>query len=373
MKLAELSNPKILSALYLVGTSINVLGSPGIGKSAVVRQIPKILSDVFGETFGYREELVPSLEAPDVRGFMVPAKNADGVLASQFTYPAILPSQAYLHEHPRGVIFFDEFAQGDPLTQKGLAPMILEGAVGQYRLPPGWLRITASNRVQDRSGAAKPMMHIVNRQTTIEIENDVGGWVAWANEYRNPQTQRQLHPMAIAFARKFPKVLFSDMPNEAVAFCTPRSYVAAWDLISALTEVDEHGYMSMKVPNDAVMWSFVAGSVGNGAATQMQAFVKVANEIPEFTDILKDPLHAHVPGVERLDAAYSVMQMCLQYLDQKTLKPVWTYLQRLPRELQVTIANQIMANSRLSGHLLGSPDFTKWLSKNTALLQHANS
>lgn len=373
MKLNELVSAKTLAALYTVGTAVNIVSLPGMGKSSVTREFPRILSQIFGEEFGYHEELVPSLDAPDVRGFMVPTKLADGGVVSQYTYPAILPSREYLAAHPRGVIFFDEFAQADMLTQKSLAPMILEGAVGNYRLPPGWMRVTASNRMQDRSGVGKALMHVVNRQTTVEIEPCVDTWVNWASDYVHPVTGRKLHPLAIAFAKRFPQVLFGEMPAESKPFCTPRSFVAAWNLITTMCDVDADGYVAMTLPKDSVMWQFVAGSVGEAASAQMQAFAKVADEIPTIQEILRSPDTAKVPRESRLDAAFAVVQMCMHYLDQKNLKPVWTYLVRLPRELQVSVANQIMANAKLSGHLMGSPDFTKWLTQNTALLQQSNS
>ena len=110
MKLNELLNDKFLLGLASIGTTLDLRGYPGIGKSTVVRQIPKILSRLTGQDYGYHEELVPSIDAPDVRGFMVPTKTADGSgVVSHYTYPAILPSPEYLKAHPFGVLFLDEF------------------------------------------------------------------------------------------------------------------------------------------------------------------------------------------------------------------------------------------------------------------------
>jgi hypothetical protein len=265
-------------------------------------------------------------------------------------------------------MFIAEFEQADQLTKKAFAPLILEGRLGNTSLPPGWWRVTASNRMQDRSGVAKPMMHIVNRRRAVEIQFDIDSWLAWASKYVSPKTGLAIHPMGLAFAKQQPQHIAQDLPTDPQPFCSPRSYVSAWDLITSVCPTDANGFVDMHVPEDPILWECVQGDVGQGVAAHIRSFAKVANEIPDMKDILSKPDTCKLPAPERLDAAFTVVQMCLHYITPQNLGAIWTYVERLPRELQTSTANSIMNSDKVGGALLNSPNFAKWISKNTALV-----
>lgn len=358
--LNQLLNPTRLSALYERNTSLALIGPPGIGKSSIVRQWPKILSKVYGETFGYCEQLAPSIDAPDVRGFMVPTKDETGRPIARYTYPAVLPTPEYLEKHPRGILFVDEFNQADHLTQKGFSPLLLDKKVGDFTLPKGWWVITASNRMSDKAGVVKPLMHNINRQCWVEIEPVLGGdgqtqgWIDWAQE-------NGIHPMGIAFAKAQPGVIFSsEMPSEPRPFCTPRSFTSAMVLMQAMAGD------SMNLPNDGLTQQLVMGDIGEGAAASFFGFIKVADFLPTYEEIMKSPEKCKVPPNDRLDAAYAAQQLLIHHANADNVDELWTYSERLPKELQVSTAKALLAKQ--SGALLNSPKLGKWVSKNSALI-----
>lgn len=360
MKISNLLELSTLVSLYENGTSLDLTGAPGIGKSSVIRQIPAILAQHYAEKFGFSEDLVPSLDAPDVRGFLIPSKNSDGKPVSLYAYPSILPTESELQTTPRGIKFLDEFGQGDPLTAKALAPMILEGQVGDYALPQGWWVITASNRVEDRSGVGRPMMHLVNRQRKIEIDPDLDSWVEWADE-------EGIHPMGIAFAKSRPGVLFSNtVPTEPKPFCTPRSYASALDFMGRMVGNDD-----MNLPNTGTVQELVAGDIGQGAAAEFFAFLKVVDHIPTLPEILADPSGCKAPSSDRLDAAYAAIQLCVHHAESGNIDKLWTYTERLPKELQASAAKQLL--KKQGGQLLNSKSLASWIAKNKALIVASTS
>ena len=359
IKLNDLLDTTRLNSLYRQNTSMALIGSPGTGKSSVVRQIPQLLSELYKEEFGYIEQLAPSIDAQDVRGFMIPTKDEQGRAVARYTYPAILPSREYLEKHPRGVMFVDEFLQSDQLTQKACAALILEKMVGEYQLPAGWWVITASNRMSDRSGVTKPLMHIINRQRTIEIEPSVDGWALWARD-------AGVHPFGVAFARSHPGVVFStEVPSDPRPFCTPRSFVSAMNLMKDMVGD------SMNLPSDVVTQELVAGDIGDGAAAAFFGYIKVADQLPTIEEIKSNPLGAKCPPSDRLDAAFAAQQMCVYHADGDNIDALWTYTERLPRELQVTTAKQLLDKAK--GALLNSKKFGSWLSENSALIVNTTS
>lgn len=358
--LNDLINPKTLVALYERNTSMDLIGPPGIGKSSVVRQFPALLSEIYGEPFGYCEQLAPSIDAPDVRGFMVPTKDANGLPISRYTYPAVLPTPEYLAQYPRGIIFIDEFNQSEHLTQKGFSPLLLDKKIGDHKLPDGWWVITASNAVSHKSGVLKPLMHNINRQCRIEVEPVLGGdgkrygWIDWAQA-------NGVHPMGIGFAKSHPGVIFSaEIPAEPRPFCTPRSFTSAMKFMQKLAGD------SMQLPSDTLTQEIVQGDMGEGAAASFFGYIKVADFLPTIQEIKADPEKAKVPPPERLDGAYAAQQLIIHHADASCLDALWAYSERLPRELQVSTAQAL--TTKLKGAVLNNKGLNEWVKKNSALV-----
>jgi hypothetical protein len=346
-------------ALYESGTSLHLVGPPGCGKSDVLRnEVRDALSARYGEEFGYWDVLLPTIDAPDVRGFLVPTKGADGHANSMFTRSAILPPKEYLAEHPRGIMMLDERNAADLLTQKAVAPCVLWKRFGDEELPPGWWVCSASNRVSDRAGVIKPPTHLVNRERTINVDPDALSWAIWAE-------RKGLHPMGIAFAKKFPGVVFTPtVPKDDGAFCTPRSFTAALNLLTNLAGRNSKGEFNLQLPNDPITQECVSGDVGEGASAQMFSFFKLHDQLPELEDILDDPSKAKCPN--SLDAAYAAAQLCIHYAKPDTVDKLWAYCERLPKELQVSTAKSMIQAS--GGKLLNSKGLSKWISLNKALV-----
>lgn len=356
---------KLVPDLYESRTSVHLIGPPGCGKSDVTKyDIRQILSDKYGEPFGYcgdAEEawLLPTMDAPDIRGFLVPTKDPKtGEAASYFTRSPMLPSDEYLEKYPRGIFVIDERNAADLLTQKATAPIILSKLFGTRRLPEGWWVISASNRVSDRAGVIRPPMHLTNRERIINIDVDATSWAVWAE-------RNNIHPLCIAFAKKMPGAVFSEsVPNTDGPFSTARSYTEASKFLALKAGTDGKGKLNMALPNDPLTMQVVAGDVGDGTAAQMFAFFKVHDKLPDVEDIIKDPMKAKCP--EQLDAAYAAVQLCIHYAKSENIDKLWTYCERLPRELQVSAAVSLIKRS--GGTLINSKALGTWVSKNRALV-----
>lgn len=351
---------KVYPTLHKLRITPHLIGPPGCGKSFVIRTIPEMMAEIYERPFGYREELVPSLDAPDVRGFLVPSKDKEGKPVSMFTYPPIFPSREYLAQHPYGVLFLDENNLGDHLTQKALAPVKLDLSAGQYHLPKTWNVICASNRMQDKAGVQAPLMHDINRELRLNVDVNVEGWVL---DYADPAG---VHPMCVAFAKARPGSFVREVPADRRPFCSFRSYTKASEILADIAGVDKDGNPNMHLPSDGVTQALVAGAVGDGVAAEMFAFFKVANELAEFKDILASPETAKVPSDHRLDAAYAQMQLCVHHVTAKNADKVWTYMERLPLELQTSAAKSML--EKAGGQFLNSKKFGAWIAKHRALV-----
>jgi len=345
--------------LYQTRKSLHLIGPPGVGKTDIVRgRFVKILSDHFGEQFGFHDVMVPTFDAPDFRGFLIPTKDDQGKPTSFFTRSAAMPSRSYLAQHIRGILFLDERNQSDALTQKALAPVVLEGRFGEEKLPEGWWVVSASNRVADGSGVNKALKHLINRERILPVDPAILPWALWAEE-------RGLHPMLIAFAKHRPGIVFSDaVPKEDGPFCTPRSFVSAADLLALVAGVDAQGNPNMKIPSDTMIAQLVAGDIGDAAAAELFAFLKVVDELPTIEEIKDDPKGCKCP--KELSAAYAAAQMLIHFAEPGNIDKLWIFAERLAKELQVSTAKSLIEKG--GGKLLNSKALNTWVMANKTLI-----
>jgi len=151
-----------------------------------------------------------------------------------------------------------------------------------------------------------------------------------------------------------PSIVFQDtVPEKAGPFCTPRTFCKVSHLI---------GKLSMELFNEAA-----AGYIGEGAAAEFVSFLRVAEELPAWEDIVKDPSKVSKP--DRPDATYAVMQMVAHRVDASTAKPAFVYLKRLGKEFQVAGLKAVL---RRCPQMVQTADFSSWLRENKDLVMAAN-
>lgn len=336
---------------YGSGAVLHLRSKPGVGKTAVVKQAIPLLEEKYGEPFALYTHHLSTLDSVDTVGFMMPGKvEHEGRTydVSTFTRSPLLPP---LDAPSRCVIFLDELYQASHDVLKPCARFLHEGKIGVHSIDQSKVMIVAaSNRSQDRSGVTKTLAFFQNRLTEIEIEPHLGTWVDWAEANR-------VHPLIIAFAKFKPGVIFGeDVPTVDGPFCTPRSIVEGAAV--TLSRIDD---MTLAT-------EIMCGQVGEGAAAEIMAFVRVAAELPTFDQIVKHPDTTPVP--ERMDACFAATQMLAMRVNEKTIKPVFKYMNRLPPEFQ--ISGFRTALSRNKG-IITDPDFSEWCITNAQFVLAAHA
>ena len=358
MRIRDITTANVLAPWYATDTAMHLVGAPGCGKTSICQhEIPEILSRAINQEVVTVVERATTIDAPDVRGFLVPAKDKDGKGISYFTRPGIIPSEDFLRAHPVGIYILDERSQAQLLTQTALAPVVLDKEFGEHKLPRGWRVISTSNRLSDKSGVVRPPMHLINRETTIEVDFDIDSAAFWWEK-------NGMHPMGVAFAKAQPGVFATEVPSEPKPFCTSRSYTSAWKFLAEVAGVDNDGHPNMNIKTDHVIQEFASGYIGEGMSAQMFAFLKVADQLPTIQQILKDPKNAKCP--DRLDAAYAAVQLCLHHAEPANVDKIWDYAERLPVELQTSAARSLLEKS--GGTLLNTKALGAWVAKNRALI-----
>lgn len=318
---------------------------PGIGKTSIHGQALNIVAKKVGYEGLLRVLQLSRYEAMDINGFNLPDKLKDGTLGVQTTKPMWMPKP---DDPDYGIVFLDEYMQASMDCRKASSSLALERRTDCHVLPQKWIVSMASNRQQDRSGVGKSIAMLDNRVATIQIEPDLDAWVNWA------EAEDDVHPLAIAFAKFKPGTVFKDeVPSTPGPFCTPRSLVR---LSKHIGKLSPHMFLQ-----------FAKGMVGEGAAVEFVAFLRVADELPPFDEIVKNPDKVPVP--QKIDAQYAAMQMLAHRVTGKTAAAAFKYLSRMSKEFQVAGLQTAM---RKTPQIVMVPDFAEWLKKNQDLIIAAN-
>lgn len=324
--------PNVLRSFYKARRTPHLVGPPGIGKSALVDQTRALISkDVGGAKVDLITYTLTDKDAVDVRGFLLPDQATN---TASFTRPPMFPRMD-LGASEYGILFLDEFAQADQIIQKACSSVIYERRIDDVYLPDGWSVVMASNRMSDRAGVGKPLMHNVNRVCTIEVTPDPVGWRVWAEAMR-------VHPTVISFAMRNVGVVFSgEVPAKDNPYCTPRSLCMLGDTLKAMMPDDT---TSAALPTDHISIEVMKGWIGEGAAHEFLAFAKLSNEVPEFEEILKSP--STFPMPKEPDILYILAQYCAANATMDNLGATMQYTNRMPKDYQTHFMKSIMTRDQ---------------------------
>jgi hypothetical protein len=256
MKPSEVS--KALTALIPTKRPVYLWGPPGCGKSSVVKQAAESLQ----------------LQLVDLRATLLDPVDLRGLPSVQ-NGRAVWCQPEFLPRAGEGVLLLDELAQAPPLVQAAFLQLTLDRRLGEYVLPEGWTVIAASNRAEDRAGTHRLISPLLNRFIHLDMEVDVEDWQDWA-------VKANVGPELRAFIRFRPSLLFGfDPASNPRAFPTPRSWEFVNDVLNA-TPVD-------------LLHQVVSGCVGEGAATEFGAFLKLYRQLPDIHGVLRTPGTSTVP------------------------------------------------------------------------------
>ena len=321
MRPRELSNA--LHCLIPARRPLYLWGSPGGGKSAVVRQAAETLKLKLVDV---RATL---LDPVDLRGLPKITKDR-----AEWCPPSFLPRSG------SGVLFLDELAQAPPLVQAACLQLVLDRRVGEYELPDGWSVIAASNRQEDRAGTHRLISPLLNRFVHLDLEVSHDDWQAWAVE-------NNVVPEVRAFLHYRPAMLSQFEPaTNPRAFPTPRS----WSFVSDVMH---------RTPME-LLHRVVAGCVGDGPAAEFVGFLQLYRELPDLDVILTQPETTPVPREPAVLYALvgALAEKCK--LDTTPVQNLIAYLLRLPDEFTLLALRDILA---IQPRLVSLPIVQQWIAQ----------
>ena len=263
-------------------------GPPGIGKSELVAQIG---ADAGREVIDIRLAL---WEPTDIKG--IPYYNAEqGKMV--WAPPAELPTDP----ESTAIIFIDELNSAPPAVQAAAYQLILNRAVGQYKLPKGVDIVAAGNREGDRGVTYRMPAPLANRFLHLEMKVDFDDWQDWA-------TLNKVHPEVVGYVGYAKQDLYDFDPKGASkAFATPRS----WNFVSELLTDDDTDLETLQ--------TLISGAIGDGLAVKFMAHRKIASKLPRAEEILDGKVKDL--QIKEVSAMYSLtVSLCYELKDRAEKK-----------------------------------------------------
>lgn len=274
-------------------------GQVGIGKSAIVDVCVNILRG--DRKLVTDKESLPLAVAPpkgsfgyvSVRLGLYEAVDFGGLPHIMFRKdnPDIgIQQRAFLENLPQsgeGVLFLDEFAQAHASLQSIIGQLLHERRLGSYIFPSGWRIVCAGNRSTDRAGSNKVPTHVVSRVQLIEFEASTKEWLIWA-------AKNYVSPLITGYISYQPENLNVFDPKIAGQQPSSRSWVRLSDILIVAPEV---------VKNEDDLQRTTSQSIGDAAAIDFATFVKLQNDIPNLSEIMKDGGNVQIPDDNKMHYA----------------------------------------------------------------------
>jgi hypothetical protein len=263
------------------------------------------------------------------------------------SHTALWAPPAFLPKSGEGILFLDELNSAPPAVQSSAYQLILDRAVGEYKLPDGWAIVAAGNREGDRGVTYRMPAPLANRFVHLELEVSVEDWKEWA--YKVGFDER-----IIAYISYKNEHLFTfDAKSDTKSFATPRS----WEYVANILQSNikkEH------------LLETINATVGKEVGVSFVGFLKVANKMPDIEAILQN---AEFSYSEEIDVLYALSAGLVSgYLKEQTphrLENLLTYTLEMQSEFAVMVVQDLQ---REGIDMQNSSAFKKWVERFSYLL-----
>ena len=315
-----------------------IVGSPGIGKSDVIRSVAKMFN------LKVIDMRLSQCDPTDMLGF--PTHNGSRMgYAPPEHFPLEgdpLPKKADGTSYAGWLLFLDEFSSAPLAVQAAGYKLVLDRNVGVYSLHSKCAMVCAGNKESDGAIVNRMSTAMQSRLIHLELEADVKSWVEWA-------TENKIDHRIVSYIEGAPGNLHQFDPNHNdKTFACPRT----WEFASKLIDGKE--------VNDRML-NLLIGTLSAGVAHGFTAYLTYCADLPSIADILQKPDDIEIPDDTAL--LFATSHMVAAYLEEPTSDRLIRYIDRLPLEFGVTC---VRASVKRDKNLLKVPSVRDWAHKMSA-------
>lgn len=267
-------------------------------------------------------------------------------------------SELGIHQNKPVIIMLDEFGKAMTAVKNTCLRLLLERKMGEYSLHPDSIVFGTTNLMGEGLGdMIQP--HARNRVSFVTVTSpsseDWCDWamnhgveaevIAWVNQ--NPQCLASFTDPA---QKDNPYIFHPTKP--VTAFVTPRSLTKASSIMKHRAVLGHNSTLAG-----------VAGCVGESAARDLMSYAELADKLPTWESIIKNPEKAKLPTDGDAAASFITVYSALARVEKDTFDQWMVYCRRMPAEYQAVFASQIVKSTK-RGLATANREFVKWATSN---------
>lgn len=309
----------------------NLLGSPGLGKSDLVRQIAKELS------LKVIDLRLAQMDPTDLVG--LPSLDGD---RSNYAPPANFPLEE--DKVPEGyngwLMFFDEANSAPQGVQSAAYKVILDKMVGQHNIHKNVAMVCAGNLTTDKAVVNRMSTALQSRLIHFNLMVDSKAWQNWAVDNDVDFRVRSFIDFRPELLHKF------DPKHSDNTFPCPRT----WEFLSKLIKGKKE-LTTNHIP-------LLAGAVGEGTAYEFREYTEIYKKIPTLTQIMANPTGIKMP--EEPSHKYAVTSLIGEVADKENIDNLMAFVERMDLEFQVITLQKVI---RAKKDLMSNSAINDWIKK----------
>jgi len=320
-----------------VGLVPNLVSSPGIGKSALAREIAK------EQKLKLIDVRLSQSDPSDMQGFpFILNKDSDNVKAGYVpmnTFP--IKGDEIPDGYKGWLILMDEFNSAPLNVQAAAYKIVLDRMVGMHTLHHNVAIIAAGNLATDKAIVNRLSTAMQSRLIHFEIRVCDNSWGKWAD--KNGVDYR-----VKSFIKFKPAMLHKFDPNHSdMTFPCPRT----WDFLSRIIK----SWKTVDISKLAVL----AGTIGEGGAREFFSYTKIFGEIPTIGQIMNDPENVRFGNEPSMH--YALAGLISHHMTPSNADSLIKFVSRLEIDFQVITLRAAIIRDREIKNSTGVRD---WVRKN---------
>ncbi len=300
----------MLRNCYAVRQPLFICGGPGIGKSAIPRQVFKQIAKTEEREFAEWADLsldqkIECIKNPDKYWIFADMRTSQMDTTSLTGIPNMANTEMlenipyswvvyFTMPNAHGCIFFDEINLAAPIVQSITYSAIHDRVISDRRLSEHVYVFAAGNRAQDKAHTFDMPLPLRDRFAEAEVEIDCNAWIEWA-------THAGLNNHLIAFINWKSSNLYNADTVKAEKPATPRGVERASRLLRDMN-IEDFEDNTNNNPNQDKIHMLVSISCGESFATEFQAYCKVYRQL-DWEAIMANP---HSVNSMSLDKQYAI-------------------------------------------------------------------